>query len=414
MSSFLYIAIGILYILVFSFLVYRASLKKEGVAGSRWLTTAFVLKVAAGMIYGYIYAHYFEVSDSWAYFKESLEVYREMLRHPVSFFDLGLQPHYLGSPFSSADDAFWSNAGENLLIRLLALFNILSGGNYYINVIFFNAISFWGLYFIYRVAKDCIPANPRVLFGIIFFLPACLFWNSGIDKDGIMVFFTGALIFTVYRCIGDKATILRMFIGLACMICLLLLRNINGLLLLPGLVAWWIASKRKMVSWLPFLFIYGFCVLFFFGSAFLPDHFNLPLQLSEKQHRFLELEAHTVLPLTPLEPGMMSYLRVLPEAVNHVFLRPYITEIRSLFHLMAFFEGLLVIGILVFSLLKGGRQQLAFLLQPFSLFVITLALSGLLVIGYTVPFPGAIIRYKALHDVLLLLPFARYIAIKYK
>ena len=49
------------------------------------------------------------------------------------------------------------------------------------------------------------------------------------------------------------------------------------------------------------------------------------------------------------------------------------------------------------------------LVNPFSLFCISLALTGYLLIGYTVPFSGAIIRYKALYTIFLLLPFINII-----
>ncbi len=403
---------GTLYFLVFSFLTFRIVLKKWGKTEAWWMTVAFAFKVTAGMIYGYLYAHYFEVSDSWAYFEESLLDYHEVLHHPSSIFSYKISWQHFWEPFSSSHNAFWSNAGENLLIKLLVLFNVLSGGNYYINVILFNVFSFLGLCFLYLTARAYIRGNTRLLFMTIFFLPACLFWNSGIDKDGLIVFFTGVLIFAVHRCISKSVNFQRITVMLISAAFLLLLRNINAVLLLPALIAWWISAKMKKVSWLPFLLIYSFCILFFFGSVYLPSNFNLPRQLAVKQHLFLQLEAGTVLPLTPLKPDFLTYLKVLPEAVNHVFFRPYITEIKSPFHLMAFMELLLIIGFLLFSMWKARKQQMRSLLQPFSLFAILVALSGLLLIGFTVPFPGAIIRFRALYDALLVIPFIELIRTK--
>lgn len=72
---------------------------------------------------------------------------------------------------------------------------------------------------------------------------------------------------------------------------------------------------------------------------------------------------------------------------------------------MAFGEILLIILIFLLAVVSAGRQMLHQMTQPFYLFLITVALSGLLLIGYTVPFPGAIVRYKALYIVFLLIPF---------
>lgn len=73
---------------------------------------------------------------------------------------------------------------------------------------------------------------------------------------------------------------------------------------------------------------------------------------------------------------------------------------------MAFAEIILVALMIMLSVLSGRGYTVSRLLQPFCLFLIVFSLGGLLVIGYTVPFTGAIMRYKALYIVLLLLPFA--------
>lgn len=406
MHLILYIITGILYFTGFSFLFRWLNRRKGKPADERWLIAAFVAKLAAGFAYGYVYAHYFPVSDSWVYFKESLVEYQNLLTRPSAFFSTGITFNNLTDFFSTADDAPWSNTGENLLIKLLAVFNVLSGGNYYINVIFFNALSFWGLYLIYFVAKRHIQKNGLLIFCIVFFLPSCLFWNSGIDKDGLIVFFTGTLIYTVHYCITVKQTAMQLVICMLSFVFIFLLRNINALILLPAIAAWWISVKVVPARpYLAYLIIFSACIVFFFLSLSFPSKFNLPLKLAEKQHQFLTLEANTVLPLTPLKPTIKSYAEVLPQAVNHVFLRPYITEIKSPFHLMAFAEMILIITIILLAVLWGGKHMLRQLLQPFCLFLIMVSLGGLLITGYTVPFTGAIVRYKALYIVLLLLPF---------
>ena len=406
MPLILYIITGILYFTGFSFLFRWLNRRKGKPADERWLIAAFAAKIAAGFAYGYMYAYYFPVSDSWVYFKESLVEYQNLLTRPAIFFSTGISFNNFTDFFSTADDAFWSNTGENLLIKLLAVFNVFSGGNYYIDVIFFNALSFWGLYLIYIVAKKQIQKNGLLLFCIVFFLPSCLFWNSGIDKDGLIVFFTGTLIYAVHYCITVKRTAGQLVIGALSFALIFLLRNINALMLLPAVAAWWISVKIVPVRpYLAYVIIYSVCIVFFFLSVSFPSKFNLPLKLAEKQHQFLMLEANTVLSLTPLKPTVRSYTEVLPQAANHVFLRPYITEIKSPFHLMAFVEIVLIASIIIVAVLSSAKHMLRQLLQPFCLFLIMVSLSGLLIIGYTVPFTGAIVRYKALYTVLLLLPF---------
>ncbi|HRP31611.1 MAG TPA: hypothetical protein PKV73_06955 [Agriterribacter sp.] len=404
-----YIVIGLIYSAGFVLLFLRLNEKLGSPLDKKWLSGAFAAKLLAGIVYGYLYAHVFETSDSWLYFRESLAEYQKLLKQPLAFFTSGLHFNNAGDFFSSSDDAAWSNAGENLLIKLLAIFNVFSGGNYYVNVVLFNAFSFYGLYRLFLVTAAYSPKNKLLLFGILFFLPSCLYWNSGIDKDGLILFFTGQLIFTANAGIRGKVTVKGWAIALISFLFIYLFRNVNAVLLLPALAAWWLSAKIVRKPWLVFTGLYGVCILFFFLSAHFRPVFNLPLRLAEKQHQFLALKANTVLPLTPLEPTTASYVRVFPEAVNHVLLRPYISEIKSPFHFMAFMELLLILFVIIVAIKRSGKHLLQQIGQPYYLFLLFVAISGLLLIGYTVPFPGAIVRYKALYIIFLLLPLCCYV-----
>jgi hypothetical protein len=154
-------------------------------------------------------------------------------------------------------------------------------------------------------------------------------------------------------------------------------------------------------------------VVLFFLSAYFSHKFNLPLNLADKQHEFLLLEGNSKLELTPLEPTFASYFSVLPQAVNHIFFRPYFNEIETSFHLLTFAENLFVLLIILMCVLFAKKEMLFRLANPFCLFCISFALTGYLLIGYTVPFSGAIIRYKAFYTVFLLLPFISLINLKY-
>ena len=355
------------------------------------------------MVYGYVYSHYYTISDSWVYFKESLGDYHDLVHDPAHFFSINSDFRHITALFSTSDDAFWSNAGENILIKLLGILNVFSNGNYYIDVMLFNAFSFWGLYLIYRVAVYNLPGNNTWICLLVFFWPSCLFWNSAIDKDGLMVYFTGILINSVHHYIIEKKGWFSLLPAVAGFAGILLMRNVNALIFVPAIAAWWIASKQYRRQWRIFAMMYGAAVVVFFLSGLSGSSLNLPQQLAERQHQFLSLEANTRLPLTPLQPDLSSYIKVFPEAVNHIFFRPYVTEIISPFHAMMFGENIIFICIVCFALIRN-KAAIPQLTKPFNIFLWSASLTGLLLIGYIVPFPGAIIRYKAFYTMIFLLP----------
>ncbi|MBN8858386.1 MAG: hypothetical protein J0H29_08355 [Sphingobacteriales bacterium] len=400
----LYILLAALYAGMLIFIFCRVNRKKGNLLPWQWIAIAFLAKAAAGMVYGYIYSHYYTISDSWVYFKESLGDYHDLIHDPAHFFSINSDFRHFTGLFSTSDDAFWSNAGENILIKLLGMLNVFSNGNYYIDVILFNAFSFWGLYLIYRVAVYHLPGNNGWIYLLIFFWPSCLFWNSAIDKDGLMIYFTGILISSAHNYSIRKKAALSLLLAVVSFAGILLMRNVNALIFVPAIIAWWITSKIYRRYWVIFAVVYGVTILVFFLSGLRSSSFNLPQQFAGRQHQFLSLEASTRLPLTSLEPTLISYIKVFPEAVNHIFFRPYITEITSPFHAMMCGENIIFICIIFFSLSRN-KYAVSHLAKPFNLFLCSFSLSGLLLIGYIVPFPGAIIRYKAFYTMIFLLPF---------
>lgn len=364
-----------------------------------WLMLAFSLKVIAGILYGYLHARYYPENDTWSYHNEALRQYHRLLISPSSFFSSGYILDQFNDIFSSTDYAVWKNTGNILVIKLLTLFNLLSRGNYYINVIFFNIFPLWGLYRIYKVITGYFTTHHRLLWIAVFFIPGCLFWNSGIHKDGLIVFFTGMLIYAIYQHM-QRPAFKQLLIAFISLVFLFILRNVTVFLIMPAIIAWWWTTSGKLSSLRAFSIVYGTFLLLFFSSSFLPDKFNLPLRLAERQHQFMTLSANTVLPLQPLNESAYSYIKVLPQALANSFFHPYVTEVRGLLQLAAFLEVVLVWLIILLCLFFRKQDIKAIILHPFFLFLLFYSFSSILLVGYTVPFTGAIARYKSFYEML--------------
>lgn len=364
----------------------------------------------AGFVYGYLYAHYFPYSDSWMFFEESLKEYQYLLHQPLLFFSTDVEFHNMSDVFSNADNATWKNLDDNLFIKMLGLLNVLSFGNYYVNVVLFNFFPTWGLYCIYRVSAAYYNTNRLWLALLIFLLPSCLFWNSGLHKDGLIVFFTGIFIAALYKVLHTSNSIKNIVAIITSLFCLFIFRNISALLLVVPAIAWWCCTKTKTKpGWIFLATILVFTILFF-ATTLLPRQYNLPQKFVEKQQQFLQLEGNSFIPITPLQPNWVSYCKVLPQAINHAFVRPYITEVKSPLHLIAFAEIAFMLLLFAYIFISKRKRLGSLLSQPYSLFLFTTAILALLIIGYTVPFIGAIVRYKAFYLVLLLIPFLQLIS----
>jgi len=402
----LHFVLGIFYTILFciGLKIFNKKEKKEIKISTPWLISVFLIKIAAGFIYGYLYSHYYTTSDSWGYFNDSLIEYNSLLHQPASFFSIGTDKGSLTQFFSTANNAFWNNAGSNMVIKLLAILDVFSYGNYYVSCILFNIFSFTGLYFIYKTAALHFKENRFVIFIIVFLFPSNLYWSSAIAKEGLIAFFAGIFIYEINKLIAinnfkfkNLIIIIIAFCGIA------LMRSATALIFIPATIAWYLATKFTHKKYLAYIITYTFFTLLFFLSSQINSTFNMPLNLANKQHEFFKLEANTTLPLTPLQPTLKSYITIFPQAVNHIFLRPYPNEISTPFHLLAFIENIFVLITTIICLLFPKEKISNLLNFPFLLFLSSIAITGFILIGYTVPFTGAIIKYKALYTVFFLL-----------
>src|SRR5450755_3694394 len=111
-------------------------------------TASLVLfKIFMGCLYGYLFLHYYGGDDTWNYFNESKEATHLLMLHPLQFF----HEFWPGFSLQATDyhgwDAlfFYINHFERwFMIKSLAILNLLSGKNYYIDVLWFEFLTIPG------------------------------------------------------------------------------------------------------------------------------------------------------------------------------------------------------------------------------------------------------------------------------
>jgi hypothetical protein len=106
--------------------------------------------------------------------------------------------------------------------------------------------------------------------------------------------------------------------------------------------------------------------------------------------------------LDNLEPHPLSFIRILPQALNHVFLRPIPGEQPGALSLFSGVETYFVLLILILSFLVPARDNIPIPDSAPLLAILFFAFSNYLFIGYTIPFLGAIVRYRIIFESLLL------------
>jgi hypothetical protein len=121
----------------------------------------------------------------------------------------------------------------------------------------------------------------------------------------------------------------------------------------------------------------------------------------QKQQEFMQLRGSRI-QLDSLHPHLKSFVRVLPQAAKNTYLRPHAFEAKGMLQVIAAIEVILFWALFLLVLVKHDRRWYTNFRQPLNLVFIFFGVSFYLFIGYTIPFPGAIVRYKIIPELLML------------
>ncbi len=373
---------------IFPFTIYQTS-------------TVFLFKVLMGCLYGWVFLHYYGGDDTWNYFNESKPETGMLLRHPLQFIREFLPELSMKATDYHAGQAilFYIDHFERwFLIKGLSVLNLFSGKNYYIDVLLFEFLTIPGPLLLFKLLSKEFPQRSGINFILIFFVPSVIFWCSGIRAEALILLFISMMIFNGHAC--SKKISFKNFLGIFTgLLGLLLIRYQFLLVFIPAFIAYMISLNKSVNSPVHFIRIYAVLGLIFIASLFLPSPYQLTKPVIHSQQNFFLLRGNTRYILDTLEPGPVSFLSILPQALKNAALRPYPWEGKNLLQSISSVDVLFLIAGLFFFFL--GPERMKQISHPVYWLFIFYGLSQLVGIGYTVPFPGAIVRYRCISFLLI-------------
>ncbi len=360
-------------------------------------------KIFMGCLYGWVFLHYYGGDDTWNFFNESKDETTLLLQHPLRFFREFSPAYSLEITGNHGWEAmiFYINHFERwFMIKGLAVLNLLSGKNYYIDVLWFDFLTIPGALLLFKIMAREFPLRSGVHFILIFFIPSVIFWCSGIRAEALLFLSMTLMIYNSQAyarkpAVKNVAGILAGFAGL------LLIRYQFLAVFLPAWIAYGISLGKKETKSVFFNRIYLAGILIFGASLFMPPAYQLSRPLQNTQESFLLLHGNTRYALDTLKPGPASFLKILPQAVANSFLRPWPWEGKNLLQSVSSVEILLLIAGFIYFMADPRRK--AQVSHPLYWLFLFYGISQFLLIGYTTPFPGAIVRYRTIPFLMLLL-----------
>ena len=400
----------IFYLVLFCWLITRIKFFKQSGLNKRILILLFLIRVIASLITCYINLYYFPVSDSLIFHNGGIVEYNLLFQNTREYFSNIFQDNHPNgyTRFLDSSDSYWNDIKSNVLYKMLSVFDIFSRKNFFINTLFYNFLVFFGAVALYKVFIKIFPTSFYKIIACIFLLPSALFFSSMIHRDGLILLSLSMVIYHLYFMMNEHHfSWKRMLIVLAILVIIFLLRIFVFITLMPAILAWVTAQRNKRYAFISFLGVYIIGAVLFFSSGYISPKTDLPQYVSNKQTAFIEISklGASAININPLHPNFRSFFNNAPQALNHAFLRPYITEVKSFVYLPFALENLLFeILLLLFILFK--KKVLS--IDPLIYFCFFFTFTIFLITGYTVPIIGAIVRYRSIYFIFLLLPIICY------
>jgi hypothetical protein len=369
------------------------------------LLLLFTVKIFAGVAIGLVSEYLFSGKTDITSFNLLGKIETDNLFNKPYTFCTDIYKPYLDQygTYFFLDKHFLNDLGPNIILKMLGFFNIITGGNYYVNSLFFNFISFIGIIALFRIFKNIYTGSHWSLIIGCFLLPSTLFFSSGIHKDLMILAALSFFFYALYFSFENGFSTKRKFVSLLSLLLILMIRNYVGIVLIICTIGYLLHKKLRLgfkkIS-LAFLLIVIICAAIFKDAN---NNSKLLQVFVNKQTEFISLgKAKTDYHYQILKPTIKSFINYFPSASRHAFVSPYPFEFGNSsinFFSLEIIGYFILIGCFFLYRKKSLKSS-----NSFVIFTIAFAIAMFLIIGFTITNAGSVVRYRSIYLPFLITP----------
>lgn len=375
------------------------------------------IKFFGAIFFGMVYQFFYRGGDTFWFYQGMGIFFDTFFENPAAYMKMLFLNAWEWTPETAkyTGNIWWFRDDNSYtVIKIGALFSLISFGNYTVISLFFALFSFWGVWKLLKVFTDWLPALHKQFAIAILFIPSVFFWGSGIMKDTIMIGSLGLVVYCFYMIFYKKDKRIKYIIGLIVFSYIMLkIRSFVFFTLAPTLmlslyVLYSNKIKSAAVRTIVAPFLLGVMALGSVAVIQFTSNVNARYNLDNLEKRahdtqwwhtkVQEMEGdkgsgYSLGEATTSVSGLASRF---PLAVNVTLFRPYIWEINGPIMLQASIESIIILFITLGVLLRAGPSS--FIKYPLSDPILAFAISfGILYafgVGVTSNNFGALVRYK--------------------
>lgn len=344
------------FLLIVYYIAYRVCNKKYPKSHSyvhpwrKYFIAGFSLKIFGAIFIGLVYEFYYKGGDTSAFFYHAKVINQSLDDSPLKWLNLifhtadPYDPDY----YEYINQMFWYNSPSAYLVSsTTAVFNVITFNTYLPTSVIFAALSFTGMWAMFRTFAEQYPKLTKPIAICILFIPSTFVWGSGIFKDTICMAALGWMTFASFRMLIRKQFRMKyMWILLLCFYLLAIIKIYIILVFIPALALWILSTyshktKNAVVRFGLKVFVYGSIVGGFFAvtKSFADQLGQYSLEklaeTSNTTRTYIYWASSTTADegskydLGGFDPTITGMLSKFPLAVNVSLFRPYIWESRK-------------------------------------------------------------------------------------
>ncbi|MCB9170031.1 MAG: hypothetical protein H6594_06750 [Flavobacteriales bacterium] len=402
------LAIG--YLALAMLLVHRWNFFDLTGIGRRPSAILLLVKLCASGAMWWTYTYHYpdrRTADLFKYFDDSAAMFSALPDTPEDYVrmmtGIGNDSEHFSNTYYRHMNSWFREYEGNLyndshtMIRFNAFVRLFSFGHFPVHMVVAAFLGLVGLTALLRAFLPFFPGQERTLFLLVHGTPTVLFWGSGVIKESLLFFGIGLLLWQVLRWWRGRYRPTDVGLVLFSVALLFFLKFYVLLSMVPGLVAliWCLKRPRRV------LFKFAIVTIIFILVGLNVQHVAPDLNVLEtiywKHEDFIGLatsvSSGSYVPPPDLGPSLSSFLRYAPYALYITFLGPLTHPSGGALGWTAAAENLFLF-VLIGLLLVHRRRQFSATDRALLLFLISYVLLLGLVIGYTTPVMGALVRYR--------------------
>lgn len=355
-KDFIVTPIVFLVLMLLAYLIRKAAASEDT---KKYFYPALLLKMVGAVGVGLVYQFYYGGGDTFSYFTHGAQ---HIFNAFQDDFSIGAKLLAANGEFDTETYKYASkiwmyrDPSSYFIVRIAAVFGLLTFSTYSSVALFFAFFSFWGLWLMFQTFYKIYPELKWPFAIAIFFIPTVFFWGSGILKDTVTLGAVGFLVYAFIQIVFERKQII--FNSLLLFLSIYIIYSVKLYILLslsPALVFWFfiyrigaIPSLVAKILIAPILLSVGLFLAYFVALKAGEDNDRYALdkiaetaQVTAYDIRYWTgKDAGSGYSLGELDGTLGSMVKLAPQAVNVALFRPYLWEVRNPLMLLSALEAL--------------------------------------------------------------------------